>query len=331
MKSFNYYNQLLLVLAAAVLFSCTSDEKPTLSTLEGSRWGEKLGFPKDKRVIILHADDAGMCDEANIATYRYMEQNQIQSAAGMVPCEWFDELAEWAKIHPEKDVGVHLTLTSEWKTYRWGPVSEPEQVPGLIDPDGFLWRGVPEVVVHASPEEVENEIRAQIDKSIALGVKPDHIDTHMGTLYGTLNFSKAYLKVAQEYGIPAMVIDLSDETVAERFRDDGYPITKELTALLNDYDMPLLDDFFAVPGGSTYEEKRQNFFALVKSLNPGITEIIFHPSVESDNLKQITNSWQQRVWEAQLFSDPAVIQFFENEEVIFTNWVELMKKYKERD
>jgi hypothetical protein len=95
--------------------------------------------------------------------------------------------------------------------------------------------------------------------------------------------------------------------------------------------MPLLDDFYAVPGGSTYEEKRQNFFALVESLNPGITEIIFHPSIETDNLKQITNSWQQRVWEAQLFSDPAVIQFLENEDVIFTNWVDLMKRYKDRD
>ena len=331
MKSVNHFNYLLITLAAAMFISCAGDEKPTLSTLEGSTWGEKLGFPKDKRVIILHADDAGMCEEANSATYRYMEQNQIQSTAAMVPCEWFDEFAEWAKIHPDKDVGVHLTLTSEWKTYRWGPVSGPEEVPGLIDPDGFLWHGVPEVVVHATPEEVEKEIRAQIDKSIALGVKPDHIDTHMGTLYGALNFSKAYLKVAQEYGIPAMVIDLSDDTVAERFRDDGYPITKELTALLNDYDMPLLDDFYAVPGGSTYEEKRQNFFALMESLNPGITEIIFHPSVETDNLKQITNSWQQRVWEAQLFSDPAVIQFLENEDVIFTNWVDLMKRYKDRD
>jgi predicted glycoside hydrolase/deacetylase ChbG (UPF0249 family) len=327
MKHLKFLLKVFLTCAIGILISCTETDDTSGDTQKKITWGEKLGFPKDKRVLILHADDAGMCDEANISTFNYLEQDQIQSTAVMVPCEWFDEFAQWNSNHPDKDVGLHLTLTSEWQEYRWGSVAGAEEVPGLIDPDGFLWHSVPEVVGHASPDEVEKEIRAQIEKAIEAGIQPDHIDTHMGTLFGSVEFMKVYIKVAEEYSIPAMVIELSDKSVADRFRQQGYPLNEKALSTLADYKMPKLDDFHAAPGGSTYEEKRQNFFDLVKSLNPGITEIIFHPSVETENLKQITNSWQQRVWEAQMFSDPDVIQFFKDEGVIFTNWIEMKERY----
>jgi hypothetical protein len=100
--------------------------------------------------------------------------------------------------------------------------------------------------------------------------------------------------------------------------------------IADEYRLPKLDDFSSVPSGKTYEEKRDKFFALVKSLDPGLTEIIFHPSVESENLKTITNSWQQRVWEAQLFSDPVVHEFFKQEEIIHTNWKEIMNRFDQQ-
>lgn len=293
-------------------------------------WAEKLGFPSGKKVLILHADDIGMCDEANIAAVDYLLKGQIQSAAAMVPCPTFEAFASWAIDNPQLDIGLHLTLTSEWKTYRWGPVSDPAEVPGLIDGEGKLWRDVPEVVMSASPEEVEKEIRAQIEKSLSLGLQPGHIDTHMGTLYGHHAYTEAYTKVAQEYGIPAMVIDMSKKEVVDGFRAQGYPINEEMLAAVRDYKLPKLDFFASAPNGKTYEEKRANFIALVKSLPAGLTEIIFHPSVYSENLKTITNSWQQRVWEAELFADPAMQRFFEEEGIIFTNWKEIMKRFNER-
>ena len=158
-------------------------------------------------------------------------------------------------------------------------------------------------------------------------MEPGHIDTHMGTLYGSVEFAKVYMKVAMEYNIPAMVIEFSGE-VLKRFRAQGYPITDEMVTFASDYSLPKLDDFRAAPEGKSYEEKKQAFFELVKSLKPGITEIIFHPSVESDNLKSITNSWQQRVWESQMFGDPEVIQFFKDEGVMFTNWKDMMERFK---
>ena len=289
---------------------------------------EKLGFPEGKKIILLHCDDAGMCDEANIAVRHYFETGDLRSAAVMVPCPYAMDLVEWAKTQESPDVGIHLTLTSEWKNYRWGPVSDPAKVPGLIDPEGKMWHDVPEVVTHASAEEVETEVRAQIDKVIAAGFTPTHIDTHMGTLYGSLEYLKVFLKIAEEYKIPANAIDLSDSAVAENFRKEGYPITTDVVELLNQYSLPKLDNFSSVPGGDNYENKRDNFFELLKSLKPGLTEIIFHPSVETDNLKTITGSWQQRVWEAQMFSDPVVKEYFKNNVIIITTWREVMNRFK---
>jgi predicted glycoside hydrolase/deacetylase ChbG (UPF0249 family) len=289
---------------------------------------EKLGFPEGKKVILLHCDDAGMCDEANTAIKHYFETGDLRSTAVMVPCPYAMDLVEWAKKQESPDVGIHLTLTSEWKSYRWGPVSDPAKVPGLIDSEGKMWHDVPDVVTHASASEVETEVRAQIDKVLAAGFTPTHIDTHMGTLYGSAEYLKVFLKIAKEYNLPANAIDLSDSVIAENFRKEGYPITGEVVGLLNQYPLPKLDNFSSVPNGDSYENKRNKFFELVKSFNPGLTEIIFHPSVETENLKTITGSWQQRVWESRLFSDPVVKKFFEDNGIIITTWREIMRRYK---
>ncbi len=297
--------------------------------MEGENWAEKLGYPVNSKVVILHADDIGMCSEANEAVIPYLLNDQIQSAAAMVPCPWFNDIADWYKKHPEEDIGLHLTLTSEWKNYRWGPVSNPSNVPELIDPEGYMWRGVIDVASRAPVTTVEKEVRAQIERAYERGIKPGHIDTHMGTLYSKVEYAEAFFKVAMEYGIPANVIEFTPDRV-QKFRKQGYPITARLIQSGRKYTLPKLDDFTSVPNGKSYQEKKELFFDLVQNLEPGITEIIFHPSIETEGLKKITNSWQQRVWEAKMFSDPEVIQFLKNEGIIFTNWKAMMQRFKER-
>lgn len=292
-------------------------------------WAEKLGWPAGKKVIMLHADDIGMCPEANIAAKAQLNSGQIQSAAVMVPCPNAEEFINWAIENPEMDIGLHLTLTSEWKEHRWGPITNPEAVPGLLDPHSKLWRSVPQVVQHATAEEVEKEIRAQIEQSLAWGHTPDHIDTHMGTLYADPSYVKVFIKVAEEYGIPANIIDISNPEVLAIFREQGYPLDEAVVEMIADYSLPKLDFFTSAPKAKSYQEKVENFKALISGLKPGLTEIIFHPSVETENLKGITNSWQERVWEAKMFGDPDLINFLEEEEVIFTNWKEIMKRFKE--
>ena len=288
---------------------------------------EKLGFQKGKKVLLLHCDDAGMCEEANIAVQSYILKGDMLSAAVMMPCPYAEEMVEWAIKHPTADIGVHLTHTSEWKNYRWSTISDPAKVPGLIDPEGKMWHEVPDVVKHASPKEVETEIHAQIDKMIQLGLRPSHIDTHMGTLYASPEFAKVFFETAVKYNIPANAIDLSDKDVADYYRAAGYPINEEMIKYLEAYPLPKLDNFTSAPDGKSYENKRENFIQLVQSLKPGLTEIIFHASIETENLKSITGSWQQRVWEAQLFSDPAVKQFFKENDIEITNWTEIMKRF----
>jgi len=317
-----------LILLPACRRSGVSQSKKTDTSEAKITNADKLGFRAGSKVILLHCDDAGMCDEANIAIRHYFETGDLQSTAVMVPCPYAMDLVEWAKEQDLPDVGIHITLTSEWKTYRWGPVSDPAKVPGLIDNEGKMWHDVPDVVTHASAGEIETEVRAQVDKVIAAGFNPSHIDTHMGTMYASPEYLKVFLKIAEEYKIPANAIDLSDPVIAENFRKEGYPITTDVVELLNQYSLPKLDNFSSVPEGDSYENKRTNFFALVNSLKPGLTEIIFHPSVETDNLKTITGSWHQRVWEAQLFSDPEVKEFFRENGIIITTWRDIMNRYK---
>ena len=320
----------LILFSLFLLASCDNKNiSVNVPQLDGKNWAEKLGYPVDSKVVMLHADDIGMCSEANEAVIPYLLNDQIQSAAAMVPCPWFNDIADWYKKHPEMDIGLHLTLTSEWKNYRWGPVSNPSSVPELIDPEGYLWRGVIDVASRTPVATVEKEIRAQIERAYERGIKPGHIDTHMGTLYSKVEYTEAFFKVAMEYGIPANVIEFTPDRV-QKFRKQGYPITARLIESGRKYTLPKLDDFSSVPDGKNYQNKKENFFDLIQNLEPGITEIIFHPSINTEGLKKITNSWQQRVWEAKMFSDPEVIQFLKNEGIIFTNWKEMMTRFKER-
>ena len=320
----------LMIFSLFLLASCDNKNiSVNVPQLDGKNWAEKLGYPVDSKVVMLHADDIGMCSEANEAVIPYLLNDQIQSASAMVPCPWFNDIADWYKKHPEMDIGLHLTLTSEWKNYRWGPVSNPSSVPELIDPEGYLWRRVIDVASRTPVAIIEKEVRAQIERAYKRGIKPGHIDTHMGTLYSMVEYAEAFFNIAMEYGIPANVIEFTPDRV-QKFRKQGYPITARLIDSGRKYTLPKLDDFSSVPDGKTYQNKKENFFDLIQNMEPGITEIIFHPSINSEGLKKITNSWQQRVWESKMFSDPEVIQFLKNEGIIFTNWKEMMVRFKER-
>lgn len=301
----------------------------TGSAQEKKTNAEKLGFPKGKKVLLLHCDDAGMCEEANIAVQSYFLKGDVNSASVMMPCPNAIEMVEWTKKHPGSDIGVHLTLTAEWQNHRWGPLTDPKKVPGLIDPDGKFWHEVPDVVMHASAKEVEMEIRAQIDKMIDLGFKPTHIDTHMGTLYGSNDFLRVFLKTAEEYNIPANGIYFEDPVLIERFKAKGYPLNDETMEILKNYKLPKVDLITDIPRKKTYEEFRDGFMEMINLINPGLTEIYFHPSILTENLRSITGTAQQRSWEAQLFSDAVVKQFFKDNDIELTNWTEVMKRFEQ--
>lgn len=299
-------------------------------TSYGETSAERLGYSKGRRVILLHMDDLGMCNEANEAGKYYIENDFILSGAVMMPCDFANQFVEWVKNMPKADIGVHLTHTSEWNRWRWSPVAKKNDVPGLFDSEGKFWKSSYETVINSSAKEIEIETRAQIENMLKLNYLPSHIDTHMGTLYGTAKFFKVFLNIAEEYKLPANAIDLSNPKVAEYYKSIGYPITDEYIDLLEKYNLPKLDNFGSVPSGDSYDEVKTKLFSYLNSLGPGITEIVFHPSVETENMKSITGSWQQRAWEAEIFSDPEVIKFLKDNDIIVTTWREIMERFNRK-
>jgi predicted glycoside hydrolase/deacetylase ChbG (UPF0249 family) len=295
----------------------------------GESWAEKLGYPPGKKVLLLHADDIGLCYETNIAAKEGLTQGHYQSCSIMAPCPWVGEIVAWAKQNPQYDVGIHLALNAEWKYYRWGPVAERSLVPGLVDKEGFLHGSLIATTVRGKGSEVETEIRAQIDKVLAMGIKPSHMDSHMGTCFAKPEFIEAYLKVSQETGIPAFVPAPSDRLIA-RLRKEGTPITPRHVELMENYQGPKIDDFYILSSTKTYDEKKAKTLAIIGSVEPGITEIIFHPQVESISSKEITGTWQMRAWEAKMWGDPDVVQYFADNGIIQTNFKELAKRYEEK-
>jgi chitin disaccharide deacetylase len=270
------------MLAAANL---NAAERPSLA--------QRLGYKPTDRLLIVNGDDAGMCHAANLATTEALEKGLMRCATIMVPCPWFPEIAAYAKDHPDKDFGVHLTHTAEWGKYRWGPVAPREQVTGLIDTEGYLWRGVQDVYAHATPEQALVEGRAQIRRALAAGIDVSHIDSHMGTLQLHPDYMKTYLQLAVEFDLPARMA--SQETFVRM----GHPEVREQFTARG----IVFPDYFV------YEELKEEkadvrgfWLRVVKNLKPGITELYIHAGLPNDELKAITGSWQTRSQEFEVFT-----------------------------
>jgi len=159
---------------------------------------ERLGYPPDTKLLIVHADDLGMAHSINVASIKGLETGLVSSASIMIPCSWLPEIAAYARTHPEADLGLHLTLTSEWSLYRWGPVLAKERVPSLLDSGGYFYATETEAAAHIDPKEAEAEIRAQIARARALGIQPTHLDSHMGTLYQNQALFETLFRVAHD-------------------------------------------------------------------------------------------------------------------------------------
>ena len=255
---------------------------------------ERLGYKSTDKLLIVNGDDAGMCHSANVATTEALEKGLMRSATIMVPCPWFPEIVSYAKSHPEKDFGVHLTHTSEWRKYRWGPVASRDQVPGMIDKQGYLWPEVMDVYAHAKPEEALIEGRAQIKRALAAGIDVSHIDSHMGTMQMHPGYVKAYVQLAVEFDLPIRMA--SQDTLSKM----GHP---ELRGEISAKGI-LFPDYFVYE--ELKEEKKQDvktfWLGVVRKLKPGVTELYIHAGIPNDELKAITGSWSTRAQEFEVFT-----------------------------
>jgi len=198
MKSQHCLNKYFILLISLIIIT-------NLHAQRDKNLAQRLGYPKNAKLLIIHADDAGVSHSENMATIAAFENKSITSASVMASCPWFPEIAEYAKKHSDLDFGIHITLTSEWKNYKWDAVLPSNIVPSLIDKNKYFYPSEADVSKHANPNEVEKEARAQIKRAILFGINPTHLDSHMGSIFQTPNLFKVYLKLGREFKLPVFI------------------------------------------------------------------------------------------------------------------------------
>jgi predicted glycoside hydrolase/deacetylase ChbG (UPF0249 family) len=278
---------------------------------------EKLGFTRDAKLLIVHADDVGVTHSVNAATIKALETGVINSASLMVPCPWFPEIADYAKSHPEADFGLHLTLTSERVYYRWGPVASRDKVPSLVDANGYFhhdWTPATRI----DPKEVELEIRAQIERAYAMGIRPTHLDSHQYRLFDNgKELFEAALRLAHEYKLPLFV-------TRDWFKDRQY-----LESSLGSADI-VLDHTVTIDPGVPPEKWADFYKAALKNLQPGVTEFVIHLAFADDEMKAATRerdtwgaAWRQRDFD--FFTSPEFRQLLQEQNIKLITWREVAR------
>lgn len=293
-----------------------------------------------EKYLIINADDFGMCRAANLATFDLLKRGGITSATIMVPCGWAPEACKFAQENPEFAIGVHLTFTSEWSKYRWAPVAAAN-TDSLRDEDGYMHHDSKQVEEQVDIDEVEAEIRAQIERAKKLGLNPSHLDNHMGSLYGieTGRFELLNLTfdIASEYNLPFRFPSTYTEEQIARFgpKIDAKMIGmlfSKFSAYASEKSVPIPDYLitheWGGPQSDSYENFRDYMFEHFKTFPDGVTETFIHPSLECDELKGTSSVWFRRVWEHRLFADPATRTYLEGLGMKYINYRDLAKMKK---
>lgn len=291
------------------LFSAVAVSAQTLA--------DRLGYPPGTKLIIVHADDLGETHAVNAATIKALEGGSINSASLMVPCSWFPEIADYAKSHPQADFGLHLTLTSERVYYRWGPVASADIVPSLVDQNGYFhhdWDQNPPI----DAKQVEIELRAQIERALAMGVRPTHLDSHQYRLIMSgKELFDAMLRVAHEYKLPVFV-------ARDWFADHPY-----LAASLGPTDI-VLDHTVTIEADVRPEKWADFYLAALRNLKPGVTEFVIHPGFDDEELRAATReratwgaAWRQRDYD--FFISDQFRQVLAQQNIKLITWRELTR------
>jgi len=283
---------------------------------------ERLGYPAGTKLIIIHADDLGETHAVNAAAIQALERGAVNSASMMVPCPWFPEIADFAKSHPDADLGLHLTLTSERVYYRWGPVAPGDQVPTLIDENGYLrhdWDDHPRI----DPKQVEIELRAQVERALRMGVHPTHLDSHQYRLImNGKELFDAMLRVAHGYKLPVFVTR------------DWFAQYPYLASSIGPDDV-VLDHTVTIDPDVPAQKWVDFYLTALKNLQPGVTEFVIHPGFDDGELRAATRerptwgaAWRQRDYD--FFTSEEFRQALQRENIKLITWRELARRWAKK-
>jgi len=288
----------------------------TLVSAQTKTVAERLGYPRDAKLLIIHADDLAVAHSEDAASFDALDKHAATSASIIVPGAWLTEVADYAKAHPDADLGLHLALTSEWKTDRWGSVAPNDKVPSLFDTAGYLWPETEPAAKHIKADEAERELRAQIERALAMGIHPTHLDSHMGVLFARPDLFGVYVRLAHEYKLPFLAAI-----------DPNAP--KGMTSQLGPNDVVL--GAVAIANPSVQAANWKTFYLdAIRNLKPGLTEIIVHLGHDDAEMQAIMvdhpdygAAWRQRDYDA--ITSPEFKKALEENHVILIRWSDIRK------
>jgi predicted glycoside hydrolase/deacetylase ChbG (UPF0249 family) len=264
---------------------------------------ERLGYPPGAKLVIISADELGLTHSSNVGVYDALRHGAATTASMMVPAPWGRDAA--AQYRGE-DIGVHLTLNSEWDTYRWGPITHS---PSLLDGDGGFPRTRGDIWDHADLDEVRKECRAQVERAIYWGFDVSHLDSHLGALQGRPEFFDVYLELAVDFRLPLRLAGESTQ------RQIGFPFRK----LAAEEGVVFPDHFVATRPGAQRAIERTLF-----ELAPGVTEIQTHPAMDVDEIRAACTDWPGRIEDhAYLRHDPSLADLLERAGAVLIGYREL--------
>jgi chitin disaccharide deacetylase len=260
----------------------------------GSSLAERLGYSRADRLLIVHADDLGIAHAVNCATFSALESGRVTSASIMVPCPWLQEVADYARKNPEADLGIHLTLSSEWHAFKWGPVASKSSVPTLVNPLGYFFT-IREALAQIDPREAETELRAQLGLARAMGIEPTHLDSHQLLLFLRPDLFQVYLKVGRDTGIPLLLSKKIFALIRQRMAGAA----PDWESLLCPEDV-LIDDVLSISPEEAEDGWPAYYRHTIQSLRPGVSQLIVHLGTDDQELRGMAGdsafgaSWRQR-------------------------------------
>lgn len=302
--------------------------KRTASPLPPNPVLAQLGYPPGARLVIFHADDVGMCHGSNRAFLDLLDAGIVKCGSIMAPCPWTPEILDYCALHPEIDVGVHLTLNSEWSGYRWGPVASRAAATGLVDARGHFWPQPAQTLATLQVEAAIDELRAQIELVRASGVAFTHLDAHMGAAMHPGLFA-AYVELGFAYKAPVFVVRCLDDRVRSlELTQAGDAEWAVYVAELEARGMALVDHFRITPQyGPTADAGAQAeaYEAILRDLPPGITYFSLHPNAPGDIETMAPDHAPARIFEHAYFRSARLQEFLQAEGIQPIGYRELQR------
>lgn len=269
----------------------------------------------DEKYLIIHMDDIGMSYAANEAAARLYQKGIATSASIMMPCPWAVDFIKWHRNNSNFDIGIHFTLTCEWNSCRWRPLSSAERVNKLFDEEGFMHKGFNQEIKDVPLEQIAIEIQTQIDLAKRWGLRFTHFDTHMFSLFFNEEQFVYLLKIAKDnnvaFHIP--IWSLWDERRLE---------------IVEAFDFPIVQNAVSSGDGSDYETKKKSLLENLSKLDKGLNVLTIHPVIDTQEIRHIIPDWEQRYLEYLLFMDDEVKEHIKEHNIKLISWEEVNKGYE---